>query len=206
MDVGRKTHTLLEKCCDISTFGAFAGGWTNAFPHPPLASEMLIKYVGYLTFSASCIFIFLFVPQSLLSISLFCLQFTGNKWAVLPCPAGGPPWLAHVPVFAGIDEEPPAAAQSLPRQGRAWPRGGGRPGRAQVAKTARRQRLGEVKPWEGVMLKEDRDFPQKRPRLWLINLLSWSSAHSFLVVVIFVFGVYCHFPSDTGVQNEKMWL
>lgn len=35
MDVGRKTHTLLEKCCDVSTFGVIAGGWTNAFPHPP---------------------------------------------------------------------------------------------------------------------------------------------------------------------------
>lgn len=34
MDVGRKTHTLLEKCCDVSTFGVIAGGWTNAFPHP----------------------------------------------------------------------------------------------------------------------------------------------------------------------------
>lgn len=40
------------------------------------------------------------------------------------------------------------------------------------------------------MLKEDRDFPQKRPCLWTINLLSCSSAHSFLVVVIFVLFVF----------------
>lgn len=68
----------------------------------------------------------------------FCSLLTGNRRTVLPCPAGGPPWLPHIPVFAGIYQEPSGPAQPLPWKGRARPRRSGWPGGTQVAHPARR--------------------------------------------------------------------
>ncbi|TMS15333.1 hypothetical protein E3U43_021795 [Larimichthys crocea] len=89
-----------------------------------------------------------------------------NGRKVLPCPAGGTPRLAHIPVFVGVYQEPHAPAQPLPRQGRAQPTGGGRSGGAQVAHAAGGERLGEVRTREEE--EEDLDF---------LQLISYNSPH-----------------------------
>lgn len=52
MDVGRKTQaTLLEKGCDVGTFGTIAGGWRKIrFLIFLLVTKVLIKHVSFLIF------------------------------------------------------------------------------------------------------------------------------------------------------------
>lgn len=66
----------------------------------------------------------------------FLFPLTGNRSKVLPGSAGSPPCLTHIPVFAGVYQETPGPAQSVPWQGGTKHRRSGRPSGAQVAHSA----------------------------------------------------------------------
>lgn len=93
-----------------------------------------------------------------MDINLAVFPPTGDGGKVLPCPAGGPPRLTHISMFAGVQQEPPGFAQPLSRQRRAQPGGSSWPGGAQAPHTARRKRLGEVRTNGDPTMEEKKTF------------------------------------------------